>query len=428
MSDPERIAIVLALVAATGLFTLAEYALVTTRRWRMQELARTGSRRAASVLELMTEPLRFIATIQLGISAVSILVGAIGEPVRRRLFHPPLSTGVSFVIGIAAMTFLSVLIGDLVPKAVALQQAERLALLLAPTISTLARISFPVVWLLQVAAAGLLRPFGLRPPRMQALALSESDLRGILGEAEEAGVIEEAEEKMIYSIFDFAAAEARQVMIAPDGIVALPAAITVEQALDQVLDVPYMCYPVYDGDLDHVVGVLYLRDLFTAVHRGTAAGSEIAELMRPAPLIPVTKDLGALLAEFRRGRHHLAIVVDEHGVTVGMVTREDLLEELVGEIAAEYDLPDETVRRVDDRTVEVAGTFPIDDFNARFRVALPQTRFHTLAGLTFDRLGRVAVLGDELRFTGVRVRVIEVEGPRIRRLEVRFPVARSAPG
>lgn len=425
MSDLERVVLVLALVVTTGLFTLAEYALVTTRRWRMQELASAGDRRAATVLGLMNQPLRFIGTIQLGISALGILVGALGEPVLRRLFHPPVSTAVSFVIGIAAMTFLSVLIGDLVPKAIALQRAERLSLQLAPTIAGLARICSPVVWLLQSASAGMLRPFGLRPPRMQALALSEQDLRGILGEAEETGVIEEAEEEMIYNVFDFAAAEARKVMVPRPQIAALSAALTIDEALAQVLDAPYTCHPVYDGDLDHMVGILYLRDLFTAVHRGTAPDALITQLMRPAPLIPETKDLGALLAEFRHNRQQLAIVVDQHGATAGIVTREDLLEELVGDIAAEYDLPDETVHPVDDRTVQIAGTFPIDDFNTRFDVALPQTRFHTLAGLTFDQLGRVAVVGDELRVTGVRLRVIEVDGPRIRRLEAHFLDARS---
>jgi putative hemolysin len=423
MNDVERIALVLALIVATGFFTLAEYALVTTRRWRMQELARDGDRRAAAVLGLMKQPLRFIATIELGISALSILVGALGEPVLRRLFDPPLSTGVSFAIGIAAMTFLSVLIADLVPKAIALQRAERLSLQLAPTIAALARFCSPVVWLLQVASAGLLRPFGLRPPRTQTVALSERDLRGILGEAEEHGVIEEAEEEMIYNVFDFAAAEARKVMIPRAQVAALSAALTVQRALTQVLDAPYVCHPVYDGDLDHIIGVLYLRDLFTAAHRGAAPNVSIAELMRPAHFVPETKDLGALLAEFRLSRSRLAIVLDEHGATAGIVTLEDLLEELVGEIAAEYELPDETVHLVDDDTVEVSGTFPIDDFSTRFGVALPSTRFHTLAGLTFDQLGRVAVVGDELPFADVRLQVVEVDGPRIRRLEAHFPHA-----
>ena len=295
MSDLERIALVLALIVATGFFTLAEYALVTTRRWRMQELAHEGDRRAAVVLGLMDTPLRFIATIELGISALSILVGALGEPVLRRLFDPPVSTGLSFTIGIAAMTFLSVLIADLIPKAIALQRAERLSLELAPAVAALARVCAPVVWLLQAASAAILRPFGLRPPRKQALALSEKDLRGILGEAEEYGVIEEAEEEMIYSVFDFAAAEARKVMVPRAEVAALSAALTVQEALTQVLNAPYVCHPVYDGDLDHMVGVLYLRDLFTAAHRGAAPEVSVAELMRPAHFIPETKDLGRSL-------------------------------------------------------------------------------------------------------------------------------------
>ena len=373
MSDLERIAVVLALIVATGFFTLAEYALVTTRRWRMQELAREGDRRA--VLGLMHQPLRFIATIELAISVLSILVGALGEPVLRSLFHPPVSTGLSFAIGIAAMTFLSVLIADLVPKAIALQRAERLSLQLAPGITALARVCTPVVWLLQVAA-GILRPFGLRPPRTQAVALSEKDLRGILGEAEEYGVIEEAEEEMIYNVFDFAAAEARKVMIPRTEVAALSAALTVQEALTEVLDAPYVCHPVYDGDLDHMVGVLYLRDLFTAAHRGAAPEVRISELVRPAHFIPETKDLGALLAEFRLSRRRLAIVLDDAGVTAGIVTLEDLLEELVGDIAEVYELPDETVHPVDEHTVEVAGTFPIDDFTTFQSRPAPNTISH----------------------------------------------------
>jgi putative hemolysin len=229
---------VLALIVASGCLTLAEYALLTARRWRMQELAHSGDRRAAAVLGLIKEPLRFIATIELAISALGILVGALGDPVLRRLFHPPVSTALSFAIGIAAMTFLSVLLADLVPKAIALQRAERLSLQIAPMVAALARICSPVVWMLQAASAGLLRPFGLRPPGGQAVASSEKDLRGILGEAEETGVIEEAEEEMLYNVFDFAAAEARKVMIPRAQVAALSASLTVQEALTRVLDAP----------------------------------------------------------------------------------------------------------------------------------------------------------------------------------------------
>lgn len=419
MSDPLRIAVVVALVIGTGFFTVAEYALVTARRWRIDELARAGRRGAVSAQRLMRRPLWFISTVQLGISLLGILLGAVGEPALRRLLAPPLSAAASFALAVAAMTYLSVVLGDLAPKAIALQRAERLALLVAPAVLFLERLAHPLIWLLQVSAAAVLRPFGLRPPRQRATVRSEQDLRNILAEAEKTGVIEEAEEEMLYSVFDFAATEVSDVMVPRPHVEALSVDLTVDEALAAVLNSPYTRHPVYRKSLNHVVGILHLRDLFTAAHAGHPGS--ISELLRPAYVVPESKDLGALLAEFQKTNQQMAIVVDEYGITVGIVTIEDLLEEIVGEIADEYDLPDESVRWIDEQTLRVAGTFPINDFAEQVGVKLRSSTFHTLAGLAFDRLGRAPVVGDAVEVDGVRMRVLAVDGPRIRSLEVRLP-------
>jgi len=187
-----------------------------------------------------------------------------------------------------------------------------------------------------------------------------------------------------------------------------------------VIDSPYTRYPVYRGSLDDVIGVLHVRDLFHALYDRGIENVVIEDIVRPAYVVPETKDLASLLAEFRRQNQHLALVVDEYGAVQGIVTLEDLLEEIVGEIEDEYDLPDESVERIDDRHILIHGTFTIDDFNEQFRTDLPQEDYHTIAGFVFGELGRAPTKGDEVVHDGLRFVVVEVDGQRIERLEVEF--------
>ena len=192
------------------------------------------------------------------------------------------------------------------------------------------------------------------------------------------------------------------------------------RSLDAIVDSPFTRYPAYRGSVDEIVGILHVRDLFKALYDRGIDNVEIAELLRTTYFVPETKDLAALLAEFRRTNQHLAIVVDEYGSMQGIVTLEDLLEEIVGEIEDEYDLPDESLTRIDERTVRVDGTFPIDDFNEKFGVGLPQEDYHTLAGFVFGALGRAPEEGDEVVWNGLRFGVVEVDGARIEQLDVEF--------
>jgi putative hemolysin len=203
-------------------------------------------------------------------------------------------------------------------------------------------------------------------------------------------------------------------------VVALSAALPPEEALRAVLESPYTRYPVYRESPEHIVGVLHLRDLLNALQERGLAEVRIEELLRPPYIVPETKDLAALLREFRRTNQHMAIVVDEYGDMEGIVTLEDVLEELVGEIEDEFDLPDESVERLDERRIRIDGTFPIDDFNEQFQTSLPIEDFHTMGGYVFGLLGRAPEAGDEVRADGLRLTVLEVEGTRIDRLEVEF--------
>ena len=425
MSTSLRILIVFLLVLGNAIFVAAEYALVTGRRSRLEERAERGGRGAKTALRLMDDPVRFISTVQVGITISAILLGAIGEPLLSGLMEPPVSTTVAFLISFAILTYLSVVLGELVPKAVALQRAEVLAIALAIPLDFLAKITHPLVWVLQVSANGVLRLLRVKPAPAGMIAYTREDIRHSVAAAEDVGEFQEAEEEMLYKVFDFASKEVSAVMVPRPEVVAISVDMPPEDALATVVDSPFTRYPVYRGSLDEIVGVLHVRDLFGAMHDLGMASVSLEAIVRPAYVVPETKDLAALLADFRRGKQHMAVVVDEYGAMEGIVTLEDVLEEIVGEIEDEFDLPDTSVERIDDNRIRIEGTYTIDDFNEEFGTDLEQEDFHTMAGLVFGELGRAPEVGDAVAADGLLLTVFEIEGSRIMRIEVEFGVGET---
>jgi putative hemolysin len=422
-----EILIILALVLANAIFVAAEYALVTARRSRLEERAQRGGRGARTALRLMDDPVRFISTVQVGITVSAILLGAIGEPLVSQFFEPPLSAGVSFLIAFAILSYLSVVLGELVPKAVALQRAEVLAITLAVPLDWLARITYPLVWLLQKSANAVLRVLRVKPAPAGMIAYTREDIRHSVAAAEDVGELEEAEEEMLYKVFDFASKEVSAVMVPRPDVVAISVEMAPEEALRAVVDSPYTRYPVYRESLDDIVGIMHVRDLFGAMHDVGIGAVELESIVRPAHFVPETKDLAALLADFRREKQHLAIVIDEYGDMDGIVTLEDVLEQIVGEIEDEFDLPDTSVERIDETHIRIDGSFTIDDFNEEFETLLEQDGFHTMAGLVFGELGRAPEVGDSVQVDGLRLTVLEVDGTRITKIEVEFGVEGGTP-
>ena len=427
MSTSLRIVIVFLLVLGNAVFVAAEYALVTGRRSRLEERAERGTRAAKTALRLMDDPVRFISTVQVGITIFAILLGAIGEPLLSGLMEPPLSNTVAFLLSFAILTYLSVVLGELVPKAVALQKAEPLAIALAIPLDWLARITYPLVWLLQKSANGVLRLLRVKPAPAGMIAYTREDIRHSVAAAEDHGELEEAEEEMLYKVFDFASKEVSAVMVPRPEVVGISADMPPEEALRAVVDSPFTRYPVYRGSLDDVVGILHVRDLFGAIHDRGLAAVELESIVRPAYVVPETKDLAALLADFRREKQHLAIVIDEYGDMEGIVTLEDLLEEIVGDIEDEFDLPDTSIERIDETHIRIDGTYSIDDFNEEFGTELEQEDYNTMAGLVFGELGRAPEIGDEVRTDGICLTVLEIEGSRIMKIEVAFGMDGRSP-
>ena len=420
-----ELAAVGALILLNAFFVAAEYGLVTVRQTRLHELQHQGNKRAGLVLRITSRPPQFIAAMQLGVTLTSLGIGAVGEPALAHALDPWLATFLAVVIGFLVITFMHVVIGELVPKGFTLRYSERVALAVAAPVRAFFLIARPLVWVLQKSTEWVLGLFGVEPPGADIEVYSEPELKMLVSSATEHGELEAGEQEMLYKVFDFADKEASDVMVPRPEVVAISIDLPPEEALAVTLDSPYTRYPVYTGNLDSIVGILHVRDLFTALHDRGIADVRLSEVMRPAYMVPETKDLAALLTEFRRQNQHLAIVVDEYGGMEGIVTLEDLLEEIVGEIEDEFDLPDESVEQVDDDTIRIDGTFPIDDFNEEFGADLPVEDFHTIGGFVFGQLGRVPEPGDEVAHDGLEFRVDEVEGTRIDRLTVTFAERRD---
>jgi magnesium and cobalt exporter, CNNM family len=409
---------VAALILLNGYFVAAEYGLVTARRTRMQELAQQGNRSARAVLRIVNDPPRFIAAMQLGVTATSLGIGALGEHALAKALDPLAAGAIAVAIAFLVITFFHVVIGELVPKGVALGYSERTALAVSSPVRGFFVVFKPLIWVLQRSSEAILRALGLQPPGGEMEVYSEAELKMLLSRSREEGQIEQQEQEMLYKVFDFADKEVSAVMVPRPEVVALSVEMPPEEALAAVIESPYTRYPVYRGSIDEIVGILHVRDLFSALNDRGLQAVKLDQVLRPVHIVPETKDLAALLAEFRRTNQHMAIVVDEYGELEGIVTLEDLLEEIVGEIEDEFDLPDESVERLPDGRMRIDGTFPIDDFNEQFNRSLPDEDFHTVGGFVFGTLGRAPEAGDEVEFDNCRFKVLEVEGSRIERLEV----------
>jgi CBS domain containing-hemolysin-like protein len=364
--------------------------------------------------------------MQLGVTLTSLGIGALGEATLSREFEQWMATVLAVLIAYALLTFFHVVIGELVPKGLALGHAEGTALVLAAPVRAFFAVFAPIIWVLRRATEVILHLLGLESPGAEREPLSEAELRMLLSRSSAEGEIEHEEQQMIDKVFVFGDKEAADVMVPRPEVVAVSITLPPEQALASVLESPYTRYPVYRETLDHIIGVVHVRDLFTAMHERGLASVKLEELLRPAYVVPETKDLATLLQEFRRTSQHFAVVVDEYGAMAGICTLEDLIEEIVGEIEDEFDVQEEQIEQVDDDTYRLDGMFPIDEFNARFHTDLPDEDFHTVGGFVFGQLGRAPEVGDNVNHEGLQFDVLEVEGSRIERMSVTF-VQRPSP-
>jgi CBS domain containing-hemolysin-like protein len=428
VSDVIRLVAVFFLVLANGFFVAAEFALVSVRQTRIAELLRQGNRNARWVKRAIDDPDRFIAATQLGITLASLGLGWIGEPALGHMLQPiidlfpreietevshSLSSGLAFAI----ITFLHVVVGELAPKSIALQNPERTSLVVAqPTVWT-AWIFKPAIWLLNGTGNLLLRILGIHPASAHELVHSPEELKMLASASAESGIVKDSEEEMIHAVFEFGDMLVRHVMIPRTEMIAVPVDATVDEMIQVAIKHPYTKFPVYEISVDHVVGIVHLKDLVRVRHGDGQDGLTAKELMRDAIFIPDTARLDDLLGRFRARKRHIAIVLDEYGGTAGSVTLEDLIEEIVGEVSDPFDSEPE-IQALPDGSSSIDGLTLIDEINEYFGLDLSDPYYDTIAGYILGQLGRLSQVGDTIQVDGIELRVTAMDGLRIARVSL----------
>jgi putative hemolysin len=427
--DLLRLGIVVVLVFANAFFVAAEFSLVSVRRTRIAELAAQGNSSAEAVQEAMQNPDRVIAATQLGITLASLGLGWVGEPALTHfieplvnLFPPAIRSGLSHSIsaGIAftLITFLHVVVGELAPKSIALQNPENTSLFVVkPTLWT-EKIFKPAIWLLNGAGNALLRLIKVQPASGHQLVHSVEELKMLVTASTEGGVVQAEESEMLHAVFDFRSLLVRQVMIPRTEIVAVEADLPLQVIIGLVSESTYTKFPVYDDSLDQILGIVHVKDLLNALLEADHERYTARDFVREGLFVPDTISVSALLREFRNKRLHIAIVLDEYGGTAGLVTLEDLLEELVGEVSDPFDEVNPDFQTLPDGSILVDGMTLIEEVNERLALDLHDADYDTIAGFTLGKLGHIPQLHEVFEGDGVRIEVDEMDGLRIARLSL----------
>ena len=419
-----------ALVVANGLFVAAEFAIVTVRKTRVDQLIAEGRRSARAVRRAVTHPDRYIAATQLGITMASLGLGWLGEPALALIIEPEfaflpthLATATAHTIAVAVaftiITWMEIVFGELTPKWIALERAEKTALWLVQPLEVFMRVLWPFIRVVHGTAERVVRAFGLHGSDHRAMVHSEEELKMLVTASQEAGVLEEDEEQMLHRVFGFADLTAGQIMTPRTEFTAIAADLPRDQLIAAVVRSGHTRMPVYRGSPDDVVGFLHVVDLVRAL---TTAGAPLdaGALAREALTVPETLRADDLLAEMRRRRVREAVVFDEYGSTAGVVTFEALMERIVGEIGGEFGAAPRIVGRADG-SADIDGLTLVGDVNTQFDLEIDETAFTTIGGYVLGRLGRRARVGDVIDVGGRRLRVDELDGLRVAKVWLSAP-------
>ena len=420
-----RLGIVLLLVGLNAFFIASEFALVAVRRSRIDEMAANGDRAARSVQGALEHLDRYIAGTQLGITIASLALGWVGEPAPAVLIdrflgmfglppapegaHTAAAIGVSFFI----ITFLHIVLGELAPKTLALVSPEKVSKLIVTPLKLFSRLMSPMIWFFNGTANHILRLFGIAPAS-EVQVHSADELRLLVMQARAHGTLDESDSAMLAGVFDFHEKKARDVMRPRTDIVALSIEATEAEVWAVVREERYSRYPVYRESLDDVVGVFLAKDLWL---REPGAPFTLSELVREPLYVPDSRPAERVLDDLRRTRAHMAVVLDEYAGTAGIITMEDLIEEVIGDISDEYDLASRTAIEANGM-LELDGTMSLIDVRSDHRVQIPEGDWTTLGGYAFAQLGRLARVGDRVAVPGGELEVIAMDGRRIAALRV----------
>lgn len=418
-----EVLLLLGLMVLNGFLAMARSALINVRKARLKRLVEEGVGSARTAQRLAEDAHRLLATTQLGMMLTSFFGGAVvavvSAPPLAALLAPWLgkaSYPISFVIVVFGAALVMLILAELVPETIAVQHSERLALLLARPLAVIAFIATPIVRTMVWISNSISRLLGAEASS-ELLLVTEEEIRTLIDAGEEEGIIEEDEAEMIYSIFELGDTLAREVMVPRIDVVAVDVNTSMLEALDVIMEAGHSRIPVYEETIDNVLGLLYAKDLLPYLRDGRT-DVPLESILREAYFIPETKKASDLLTELQKRRVHMAIVVDEYGGMAGLVTIEDLLEEIVGEIMDEYDTEEPFVEFVADDEYIFDARVDLDDLNRLMEVELPTEDSDTLGGFIYSALGRVPAVGSQVVFGDLVFRVESVSGRRIKKVRV----------
>jgi CBS domain containing-hemolysin-like protein len=411
----------LAMVALNGFFVAAEFALVRVRESRIQQLEQEGSARAVVVRDALRDLDDYLSVCQVGITVASLGLGWIGEPAVAHLIEPVLhAVGItseravsiiSFVVGFALITYAHLVFGEQAPKYFSIQKAERTALWISRPLKIFMVLFRPLVWLVNASTNFVLRPWGIKLGE-EMEAHSEEELRIMISSSAASGELEPEERDYLNNVFDFGDRVAREIMVPRPDIEALSVDMPLPEMVDAAVFGRYTRYPVYEGDLDHIVGAVHVKDLLRAA-RENPDDFDVRTIIRDCLVVPENKPIEQILREFQKRKLQMAIVIDEWGSVEGLITIEDIIEELVGEIQDEFDEGEAEIEEIGDGVYAIDGRIPITEVNDYFDVDLPHEDFDTIGGYVLGVLGRPPEPGDTVEVDGVILQVKSVDGPRV---------------
>ncbi|MCQ2788745.1 MAG: hemolysin family protein [bacterium] len=419
--------IVAILLFINGFFVAAEISIIGARKTRIKQLTDEGNFNAKLALEQLQDIDKFIAAVQLGITMASIALGWVGESTIARMIEPcfdflshnsqlvvthSISTTVAYVL----ITIMHVVLGEIIPKSITLQFPEKMSLMVALPMKILLVIFNPAVILLNTLANTILKLLHIPVSQSAHLAHSIEELNMLINASYKDGVLNETEKDMLQNVFKFSDLTAKQVMISRTDAVCIPVDISYDELIKITTEVQYTRYPVYDEDLDHIVGIIHAKDLF-AVSTTEHKAFSVNKILRPAILVPETITMDNLVLEFKKRKGQMAIVVDEFGGTSGIVTLEDVMEEIFGEVQDEFDEEEADIKQVGENTYLVNAILRMDELGEFFEQDLIEDEdVDTIGGLVVKYLGRLAVVGDVVQIQNMECHVKEIDGARITKI------------
>jgi putative hemolysin len=419
------ILLVIIFIFLNALFAAAEIAVITLRRTRVKQLIDEGNKRAVILDKFRKEPNRFLATIQVGITLSAVLASAIGGATAVEIIKPMLKnvpiplisvSSQAIAIGIVAaiITYFFIVFGELIPKSIALRHPETTGLLIAPLIEKFSKLVMPFVQILRGTTNLLLKPFGKRAFSERGY-ISEEEIKLLLEEGKESGIFEAEEKELIHSVFEFTDMSVKEVMVPSTQMATISLSMSMEEIKTFIAEEQFSRYPVVGKDLNDIRGILYAKDFLNTLAKG---GADVRKLIKPPFFIPETMKISNLLREMQRKRVHMALVIDEYGGVSGLVTMEDLLEEIVGEIRDEYDI-ESPVIQLGDGTFRIDASISIRDLKEDHEIEIPEsTEYETLSGFLLTALQRIPKIGDVVEIEGKKITILEMVGQRIAKVKL----------